>query len=121
MIGGPRRGAPELRLDRRLARGEPRRVEEAVLVEARDHALDLGRGHELAVTPHHRRLGIGHRVLAVEQRHELEERTGEQHDGRRVPGRIAQRDHPLALVLDGKRLHHPEPRKRVAHRPSRPR
>jgi hypothetical protein len=43
-------------------------------------------------------------VLAVEQRDDLEERHREHDHGRGVPGGIAQRQIPLAVVLNGERL-----------------
>src|SRR5436190_2223911 len=97
----PRRGGAELGLDRRLPLGEARAVEESVLVEARDDALDLLRGHRATVLAQHRRLHVDQRVLAVEERDDLEEWSRQQHDGFRESRGIAQRDYALALVLDG--------------------
>src|SRR5438046_2159672 len=112
--------APRARVDAREASREARCVEGAVLVETRDDALELGRRHDLAVLAHHGGLDVDHRVVAVEEGDDLEKRSGQQDDGRRVAGGIAQRDHALPLVLDGKRLHRAEPGQDVAHR-SRPR
>jgi len=111
---GPVRRRAELRFDGGLALGEARGVEEALLVQARDDAFDLGGGDQTAVALHHHRLDVDQRVLAVEQRDDLEQRAREQHDGVGVAGRVAQRDDTPALVLDGKGVDVPQAREQAA-------
>jgi hypothetical protein len=112
-----RRRRAELRLERRLPLREARRVEEAVLVEARDDALDLRGRDETPVLAHDDRLHVDERVLAVEHRDDLEQRPGQEHDRGGDARRIAQRDDALPLVLHGKRLDVAETRQRLAHAP----
>jgi hypothetical protein len=49
-------------------------------------------------------------VLAVEERHQVEEQDGQQRHLLGEAGGIAQPHEPLAVVLDGKGLEGPEPR-----------
>ena len=56
----------------------------------------------------------GDRVLTVEQREDLDQIDRQHDDLGDVASRIAQRDVPLAFLLDRKCLDRPEPR-RVAH------
>ena len=95
--------------------GKARALEESLLVERLGDLLDLSPLDELAVTAHHDGLDVSHRVLAVEERHDLEEGSVEQDDRVRVAAGIAQGDARPPLVLDGKGLHRPQPRHLIAH------
>src|SRR4030095_9498689 len=89
--------------------GEGRTLEESVPLEGLGNLLDLSSLDQLSVAAHHRRLDVRDRMLAVEERDDVEQRPVQQHDRRRVAGGIAQRQAPPALVLDGKRLDTTEP------------
>ena len=111
-----RRRFEERAVDRRAALGEARAVEETLLVQPVGDLGDPVARHELTARAHDRGLNVGDRVLAVEERHDLQEPTRQQHDRAGVPGRVAERDHLPALVLDGKRLDLPQAWGDVAHR-----
>jgi len=87
-----------------------------VRVERLGDPLDLLAGDELAVAAHHRRLDVGHRVRAVEQRDDLEEHPGEQDDRVGVARRVAQRDAGPSLVLDREGVDVAQPRRELGHR-----
>ena len=99
----PARGGEKAVVDGGAPLGEARALEEALLVESLGDLLDLSPLDE-SVTAHHGLLDVGDRVLAVEERHDVEQRPVQQGDRRRVAGGIAQRHALPALVLDGKRL-----------------
>jgi hypothetical protein len=98
-----RRRGEEVAVDRSAALGEAGAVEKALLIERLGDLLDLAPLDQLAaVAAHHGGLDLGNRVLAVEQRHDLEERPVQQHDGVGVPRGIAKGHAAPPLVLDGK-------------------
>src|SRR5262245_63255130 len=85
---------------------EPVALEEAGLVEALDERADLLGGRRLAVSPAKDPLDLGHRVLSVEERHQVQQRERKDRDLIRVPGRIAERDPALTVLLHGKGFEH---------------
>ena len=84
-------------------------TEEARLVERLDEAADLLGRRRLAVTGAQDLLDLGHRVLAVEERDQVEQRERKHRHLVGEPRGIAERDPALAVLLDGKRIEHPEP------------
>src|SRR6185503_19487558 len=112
----PGRGRQKAGVDGGTALGEARAVEEALLVESLGDLGDLAPLDELAVAAHHALLDVGDRVLAVEERDDVEQRPVQERDRRGVAGRIAQRHALPALVLDRKRLD-PAQARRAAHVP----
>ena len=64
---------------------------------------------------HHLGLDVGDRVLAVEERHDVEKRPVQQDDRRRVACGIAERHALPAFVLDGKGFDATQARGRGAH------
>src|SRR3990167_8324019 len=113
-------GGPQRRLEERAVHGGPPRrkalaLEEALRVERVGDGLDLLAREQLAVAPHHRRLDVGDRVLAVEERDDLEEHARQEDDRVRVARRVAQRDARLPLVLDGEGIDLPQAGRGLAH------
>ena len=96
------RGREKAVVDGGATFGEARTVEESLLIQSLGDLLELSPLNEPPVTAHHRRLDVGDRVLAVEERHDVEEGSVQQDDRRRVAGGIAQGHTLPALVLDGK-------------------
>ena len=85
-----------------------------MFVELADELLEARAGDPLAVALEQLGLDGGDRMLAVEQREDLDQIDRQHDDLGDVAGRVPQRDVPLALLLDRERLDRPESR-RVAH------
>jgi hypothetical protein len=107
--GGPR-GAREPRLfDPAPACREARAVEEARLVEARREGGDVLQPRRLlAMSDRDDAVDLGHGVLPVEQRDDVERWNGQENDLLGEAGRVAERDEPLAVLLHRERFERPE-------------
>ena len=99
----------ELLVDGFPSRLEPLALEESGFVEAIDEVADLLGRRSLSVTSSDDLLDLGHRMLAVEERDEVEQRKRENRDLLRESRRVTQSDHPLAVLLDGKGFEHSKP------------
>jgi len=81
-----------------------RAVQKSPPIEGLGDLLDLSPFDQLPVTAHHRSLDVCDRMLAVEERDDVEQRPVQEDDRPGVPGRIAQGHARLAFMLDGKGL-----------------
>ncbi len=86
-----------------------------MLVEPLDELLEPGARNDLGVATHQLGLDVDEGVGAIEERHDLDDASGQHDDRRRVAGGIAERDELLPFVLDRKGLDGPEPRVLGAH------
>lgn len=89
---------------------EPVAFEESGGVEALDHQRDLLGTRCFAVALVQDRADLLHRVIAVEERDQVQERGREHGDLVGESGGIAEGDAPLPLVLDREGLERAEPR-----------
>ena len=89
---------------------EGRSLEKPVLIERLRQLLDPREVDVLAALAQDRLLDRIEVVRAVEERDDLEQRHRQHDHGRRVAGGIAEREIPLAVVLDGERLDAAQPR-----------
>src|SRR5262249_33983208 len=88
---------------------EPLALEESGLVEALDEIADLLCRRALAVTGPNDLLDLGHRMIAVEERDEVEQRQGKDRDLLGESRRVTQGDHLLAVLLHRKGFEHSKP------------
>ncbi len=105
MAGRTAGRAEERVVDRSTAAGEGRALEKAVRVELADELREIcSRAHLLAVALEQPAWIVRDRMLAVEQRDDLDQIDRQHDDLGDVASRIAQRDVPLAFLLDRKCL-----------------
>ena len=109
------RRAEEVPVHGRPALGEARAVEKPLVVERVGDRLDALARQQRPVPSHDRLLDLEDRVLAVEERDDLQQRRRQDDDRVGVPRGIAERDTGAALVLDGEGVHPAETRKGFGH------
>src|SRR3990170_2296900 len=99
------------------------RVRAARVGEARRKARDvLDRGRPFAVTGRDHAVDLGHGVLPVEERDDVEGGDGKEGDLLREARRVTEPYQPLTILLDGKGFERPETRAiRAVHHRSTPR
>ena len=117
--GGSHGAGPEGLLDGPPPLFEPLAVEEPGLVQPFDELADLLGRRRLAVALLKDSLDLADRVLAVEERDEIEQREREHDDLIREARGIPERHQPLAVLLDGEDLEHPKSRLVVHQGPPR--
>ena len=117
--GGSHGAGPEGVFDGPAPLLEPLAVEEPGLVQAFDELADLLRRRGLAVALLKDSLDLADRVLAVEERDEVEQRKREHDDLISEARGIPERHQPLAVLLDGEGLEHPKSRPVVHQGPLR--
>jgi hypothetical protein len=110
MRGRPHRRGEEFPFDGRAPGVKTLAVEKAVLVQRRrqlDYPLPL---YLLSRVAEDGGADVVDRVLAVEERHDLQQGHGQHRHRRREAGGIAQREIALPLVIDGECLDRAQPR-----------